>query len=425
MKNKYQSIRGMHDFLPKDTILLQNIEKIIKKILNSYTYSEIRFPILEKTELFKKTIGYETDIIKKEMYNFYDHNKKKISLRPEGTVGCIRACIQNNIFYVSKIQKLWYYGPMFRYERPQKGRFRQFYQFGVEVFGIANPIIDYEIILLTIRLWKNLEILQNLTLEINSIGSILIRQKYSIDLMKFIKKNVNILNCEEKQFYFKNPIRLLDSKNKYILSLLKDAPKLKHYLDYNSILRFKKLCNFLNKNNINYVINNQLVRGLEYYNDTVFEWKTNILGTQNTICAGGRYDKLVKNLGGPNNPAIGFAIGIDRLLMLKKTIKKNSFNFFFITDIHIVFSNPIYSVFAIHISEKLHSIWPNMKIYTNINKLNLSNQIRYSIKQNTKFLLILDTFMLNINKIYIKNLNTKVQNSIYLYRIFQNPCIFL
>lgn len=426
MNKKYQSIRGMHDSLPKDNFYLRIIEKKIIKILKNHVYEEIRIPILENTEIFKKSIGNQTDIMSKEMYSFYDHNKKKISLRPEGTVGCIRACIQHHIFNTSLFQRLWYYGPMFRYERPQKGRFRQFYQLGIEIFGISDSIIDFDLILLTIKLWNSLGILKYLTLEINSIGSLAVRKNYTNDLKIFLKNNSNkfsIFNI--KQLNTDNPIRLLDSKNSKIISIMKNAPKLKNYLDLLSQLKFKKLCEYLSQKKVNYIINDQLVRGLDYYNDTVFEWKTDKLGAQNTICAGGRYDNLIKNLGGPNNPAIGCAIGMDRLFLLKKIVKKNFINYQYFTDIHIIFSESIYSMFALDISDRLRSIWPHLRIYTNITQVNLSNQIKYAVQQHTKFLLILDSYFLSLNKIIVKKLFIKKQNSVLFCRIFQNPCLFL
>ncbi|VFP79196.1 histidine--tRNA ligase [Buchnera aphidicola] len=423
MGMKHQSIRGMHDILPYDTHYLSIIEEEIKKILYNYAYFEVRFPVVEKTELFEKTIGNQTDIINKEMYNFYDKKKKKISLRPEGTVSCIRACIQNNMFYSSKIQKLWYYGPMFRYERPQKGRFRQFYQLGVEYFGLKNIISDYEIIMLTISIWKKLNLLQYLKLEINSIGCLEDRKIFSLDLKKFFKKNKFTLNKYEKNLLYKNPIRILDSKNDNIIKLLKSAPLLNNYLNLYSYNRFKKLCNLLNQSKVDYIINNQLVRGLDYYNDTVFEWKSDLLGTQNAVCAGGRYDTLIKHLGGKNNPAIGLAFGIDRLLILKKLINPLPCNNIFI-DINVIFLESIYSVFAIYISQKLRLIWPQLKINTYLKIFKKKNFFSISKKIKSKFLLILNSNSLNVNKVLIKNIFNKTKKNISINRIFQNPCIF-
>ncbi|VFP81478.1 histidine--tRNA ligase [Buchnera aphidicola] len=421
---RHQSIRGMHDILPCDTHYLSIIEEEIKKILYNYAYFEIRFPVVEKTELFEKAIGNQTDIINKEMYNFYDKKKKKISLRPEGTVSCIRACIQNNIFYNSKIQKLWYYGPMFRYERPQKGRFRQFYQLGVEYFGLKNIISDYEIIMLTISIWKKLNLLKYLKLEINSIGWTEDRKNFSLDLKKFFKKNKFKLNQYEKNLLYINPIRILDSKNDNTIKLLKSAPLLNNYLNLYSYNRFKKLCDLLNQSKVDYIVNNQLVRGLDYYNDTVFEWKSDLLGAQNTVCAGGRYDALIKYLGGKDNPAIGLAFGIDRLLILKKLFNPIPCNNIFI-DINIIFLESIYSVFAIYISQKLRLIWPQLKINTYLKTFKKKKFFSISKQIKSKFLLILNSNSLNINKVLIKNIFNKTKKNISINRIFQNPCIFL
>ncbi|VFP78178.1 Histidine--tRNA ligase [Buchnera aphidicola (Cinara cuneomaculata)] len=424
MSIKYQSIRGMHDLLPNDAYYLNTIEKVIKNILYNHSYSEIRFPIVEKTQLFKKAIGNNTDIIHKEMYNFWDKRQKKISLRPEGTVSCIRACIQNNIFYNSKIQKLWYHGPMFRYERPQKGRFRQFDQLGVEVFGLKNFVTDYEVIMLTVKIWKQLNLLKHVTLEVNSIGHLTDRKNFALDLQNFFKNYIHQFTQYEKKLLSENPIRILDSKNIYIQKILKFAPLLNNYLNSYSDRRFKKLCCLLDHSQVSYKINNQLVRGLDYYNDTVFEWTSKYLGSQNTICAGGRYDNLVEYLGGKKNAAIGFAIGMNRLLILKKIINPNYLKNFFI-DINIIFLESMYSIFAIYLSDKLRLMWPKFRINTSFQVLKKNNYMNISNKMKSNFLLILESDMLNMNKILIKNMfkNTNIITSIN--RIFKNPCIFI
>lgn len=424
MKKIYQSVRGMHDFLPPDTYFLAEIEYKIKKILSSYAYSEIRMPILENTKLFNTSIGNNTDILKKEMYSFYDRSNNNISLRPEGTISCIRACIQSNIFKKSKIQKLWYYGPMFRYERPQKGRYRQFSQFGVEIFGLSDPIIDLEIILLIINIWKSLKIYKNLKLEINSIGSIQDRVKYSYDLIQFFKKNTGLLqNDLKKLLNYKNPMKVLDTKNEILQEFLKKGPKLLNYLNKKSYERFKKLCFFLDQNNILYTINYNLVRGLDYYNDTVFEWKSIDLGSKNTICAGGRYDLLTQNISGMQNFAIGFAIGIERLLILKKIkdnfdCKKN------IIDVNILFQNSIFSLFSIYIAEKLRLLWPKLRININFSEISIKKKIKQSIHMNVRHILLLDEKTLHHNYIVIKNIVNTKEKKYHFNRIFQKPCVF-
>ncbi|MGI4816730.1 MAG: histidine--tRNA ligase [Janthinobacterium lividum] len=424
MNKKYQSVRGMHDILPVETYSIRKVEEQIKNILNSHSYFEIRSPVIEYTKLFEKSIGNNTDIIHKEMYNFTDKKKKKISLRPEGTVSCIRACIQNNIFYNSKIQKLWYYGPMFRYERPQKGRFRQFQQFGIEYFGINNVFIDYDIIILTANIWKKLNLSKYLTLEINSLGNMEDRKNFSLDLKKFFQKYMSKLTTYEKKLLSTNPIRILDSKNTNIIKLLRFAPMLRNYINSHSYKRFKKLCNLLTQSKINYIVNHRLVRGLDYYNDTVFEWTAKKLGSQSAVCAGGRYDNLVEYLGGIKNPAIGFAIGVDRLIMLKKLINPEYFKNFFI-DINIIFLESIYSVLSIYIANKLYLMWPKLKINTSLKKFRKNNYLKRSKKIKSKFLLILQSNLLNVNKILVKNTCKKTNQIIPIHRIFQNPCIFI
>ncbi|VFP77767.1 histidine--tRNA ligase [Buchnera aphidicola] len=424
MNKKYQSVRGMHDILPVETYFIQIIEKKIKKILNSYSYFEIRSPIIEYTELFEKSIGNNTDIIHKEMYNFKDKKKKKISLRPEGTISCIRACIQNNVFYNSKIQKLWYYGPMFRYERPQRGRFRQFQQFGVEYFGINNIFIDYDIIMLTVNIWKKLNLSKYLILEINSLGTVEDRKDFSLDLKKFFQKYISKLTTYEKKLLSTNPIRILDSKNTNIIKLLRFAPMLHHYISSHSYKRFKKLCSLLTQSKINYIINHRLVRGLDYYNDTVFEWTAKKLGSQNAVCAGGRYDNLVEYLGGIKNPAIGFAIGVDRVIMLTKLINPE-YSENFVIDINIIFLESIYSVLSIYIANQLHFMWPKLKINTSLKKFRKNNYLKKLKKTKSKFLLILQSNLLNVNKILVKNMCKKKSQIIPINRIFQNPCIFI
>ncbi|CUR53164.1 histidine--tRNA ligase [Buchnera aphidicola] len=425
MNYQYQSIRGMHDYMPEETEYLNFLEEKIKKILKSYFFSEIRFPILEKTDIFNKIIGNYTDIIQKEMYSFLDKKKNSISLRPEGTTSCIRACIQNNIFQINKIQKLWYLGPMFRYERPQKGRFRQFSQFGIENFGSFNIITDFELLKLTIYIWKSLNILHLLKLEINSIGTVNSRKKYCLDLKTYLQRYESQFNPITKKLLYENPIRLLDNKCLKIQNLISKGPCLIDYLNKKSRDRFKNLCFFLKHNKISYKINYQLVRGLDYYNDTVFEWKTNLLGSQNTVCAGGRYDTLVENLGGPKIPAIGCAIGMERLLLLYKLDNLKKFFLFSKIRINILCKNELYNFFVLKIAEKLRHQWPNLYIKTNFINYNFSQDIKNSLLNHTKFLLILKENELFKNKIVFNNLFTQTKSIINFNRIFKKPCIFI
>ncbi|MCK5830992.1 MAG: histidine--tRNA ligase [Methylococcales bacterium] len=319
-KSSVQAIRGMHDVLPEQTPRWQYAEKIIRKVLASYCYKEIRLPIVEKTELFKRSIGEVTDIVEKEMYTFDDRNNDSLTLRPEGTAGCLRASLEHGLLH-NQVHRLWYYGPMFRHERPQKGRYRQFYQLGVETYGMSGSDIDAEIILLTDRLWKELGIRDKVRLELNSLGTTEERLVYRAKLVEYFKQHIEILDEDSLRRLETNPLRILDSKNKDLQSVISDAPELMDYLGEESRSHFESLTSMLDKLGIKYQLNSRLVRGLDYYGKTVFEWITDDLGAQGTICAGGRYDGLIEQLGGKANHAIGFAMGMERLLLLLEQLE--------------------------------------------------------------------------------------------------------
>ena len=315
MAKNIQAIRGMNDYLPGETAIWQRIEGTLKNVLGSYGYSEIRLPIVEQTPLFKRAIGEVTDVVEKEMYTFEDRNGDSLTLRPEGTAGCVRAGIEHGLLY-NQEQRLWYIGPMFRHERPQKGRYRQFHQLGCEVFGLQGPDIDAELIMLTARWWRALGISEHVTLELNSIGSLEARANYRDALVAFLEQHKEKLDEDCKRRMYTNPLRVLDSKNPEVQALLNDAPALGDYLDEESREHFAGLCKLLESAGIAYTVNQRLVRGLDYYNRTVFEWVTNSLGSQGTVCAGGRYDGLIEELGGKHLPSLGFAMGMERLLMV-------------------------------------------------------------------------------------------------------------
>ncbi len=310
-----QAIRGMHDVLPEQSPRWQYAENIIKGVLASYSYLEIRLPIVEKTELFKRSIGEVTDIVEKEMYTFDDRNNDSLTLRPEGTAGCLRACLEHGLLH-NQVHRLWYYGPMFRHERPQKGRYRQFYQFGVETFGLAGPDIDAELILLTDRMWKKLGIRGKVRLELNTLGTTEERLDYREKLVEYFKQHIELLDEDSLRRLETNPLRILDSKNRDMKQLIQNAPELMDYMGEDSRNHFETLTQTLDDLGVEYQLNSRLVRGLDYYGKTVFEWITDDLGSQGTICAGGRYDGLVEQLGGKANHAIGFAMGMERLLLL-------------------------------------------------------------------------------------------------------------
>jgi len=316
-----QAIRGMNDCLPSETNVWQKVESVLRRVASNYGFAEIRMPIVESTSLFKRSIGEVTDIVEKEMYTFEDRNGDSLTLRPEGTASCVRAGNQHGLLY-NQEQRLWYMGPMFRHERPQKGRYRQFHQFGVEAFGMATPDIDAEIILLSSRLWRELGITEFVTLELNSLGSNEERAKYRDALVEFLKTKESQLDEDSKRRMHTNPLRVLDSKNPDVQAALEGAPKLSDYFGEESKAHFEGVCERLDAAGINYRLNEKLVRGLDYYNRTVFEWVTDSLGAQGTVCAGGRYDGLVEQLGGKGTPGFGFALGIERLVLMINNLEE-------------------------------------------------------------------------------------------------------
>ncbi len=309
-----QAIRGMNDILPQDIPLWQHLEATTRAVLESYGYEEIRTPILEKTELFSRSIGEVTDIVEKEMYSFADRNGDSLSLRPEYTASCVRAGVEHGLLF-NAIRRLWYAGPMFRHERPQKGRYRQFYQIGAEAFGLAGPETDAELILLTARLWKRLGI-EGLRLEINSLGSTTARAAHRKDLVAYLQQHFDELDEDSRRRMQSNPLRILDSKNPAMQTLVDKAPRLMDYLDVDSLTHFQSVEQILTTAGIDFTINPRLVRGLDYYNHTVFEWITDRLGAQGTVCGGGRYDGLVAQIGGKPSPGVGFSLGCERVIAL-------------------------------------------------------------------------------------------------------------
>ncbi len=310
-----QAIRGMHDILPEQSPYWQWLENKARQVLGAYGYQEIRLPIVEKTDLFKRSIGEVTDIVEKEMYTFDDRNGDSLTLRPEGTAGCLRACLEHGLLH-NQTHRLWYYGPMFRHERPQKGRYRQFYQLGVETYGMPGPDVDAEMILLTDRLWKKLGIRDKVVLQLNSLGTTEERAAYRSTLVTYFKQHIDVLDDDSLRRLETNPLRILDSKNPDMQAMLQEAPILLEHLGEDSLEHFNSLRSALDDLGIAYQLNTRLVRGLDYYGKTVFEWVTDELGAQGTICAGGRYDGLIEQLGGKANHAIGFAMGMERILAL-------------------------------------------------------------------------------------------------------------
>jgi histidyl-tRNA synthetase len=304
----------MNDILPGASSAWQHLESVLREVVHAYGYTEMRLPLLEKTELFKRSIGEVTDIVEKEMYTFEDRNGDSLTLRPEGTAGCVRACMEHGLLH-NHVQRLWYGGPMFRHERPQKGRYRQFHQLGVESFGMAGPDIDAEMIFMTARMWQRLG-LEHTVLQVNSLGTPQARSSYRTALVEYLKGRYDELDEDSRRRLESNPLRILDSKNPALQAVVEAAPVLPDYLDEESREHFAGLLALLDAAGIDYEVNPRLVRGLDYYSRTVFEWVTDQLGAQGTICAGGRYDGLVEYLGGRPTPAFGFAVGLERLLAL-------------------------------------------------------------------------------------------------------------
>ena len=405
---KIQAIRGMHDILMHETPNWQYIEQSIQNVLEQYNYKEIRLPIIEKTELFKHAIGDNTDIVSKEMYSFEDKNNSSITLRPEGTASCVRAGIEHGLFH-NKLQRLWYMGPMFRYEKPQKGRQRQFHQLGVEAFGFKGPDIDAEQIMICSRIWKTLNI-KNIKLEINSLGSSESRLKYRKILVDYFLSKKNDLDEDSLIRLEKNPLRILDSKNKDMQSLIKNAPPINEYLDSQSTEHFSKLKEMLDHAKIQYDVNSKLVRGLDYYEKTVYEWKTQELGAQDTLCAGGRYDNLVETHGAKSTPAIGFAIGLERLVELSCFEKISDQT---TAHVYLLLSGNNTKKHGLLLAEEIRDKLPNIKIETNCGEGSLKSQFKRADKSGAQIALILGEDELEKKQLTVKYLrNDKPQITI-------------
>jgi histidyl-tRNA synthetase len=393
----------MNDILPDETPYWQFLEKAVREILQGYAYREIRFPVVEHTELFKRSIGEATDIVEKEMYSFGGETHDKYSLRPEGTAVCVRAGISNGLFY-NQTQKLWYIGPMFRHERPQKGRYRQFHQIGAEAFGFTGPDVDAELILLSARLWKKLGL--NPKLELNSIGSSQTRVQYRDALVTYFTKHHDQLDSDSQRRLTRNPMRILDSKDPKTRELVKHAPLLSDYLSTSEQDHFKSLQDLLNDAGIEYSINQRLVRGLDYYSLTVFEWITDKLGAQNAICSGGRYDALVEQLGGKPCNAVGWALGIERVIELMQLAETPVPGFepeiYFVVD-----SGETLKRAAFKLSEQLRDGLNGVKLSVNCGDASLKSQIKRADKSGASFALILGEDEMANGTVGLKNLRSQ------------------
>lgn len=399
---KIQAIRGMNDLLPDQSPLWQYFENKVKSVLSQYGYREIRMPIVEQTELFKRSIGEVTDIVEKEMYTFEDRNGDSLTLRPEGTACCVRAAEQHGLLF-NQTQRLWYAGPMFRHERPQKGRYRQFHQFGVECFGFKGPDIDAELIIMTARLWRELGLLDHVTLEINSLGLPEERAAFKAELVTYLSAFKAELDEDSLRRLDTNPLRILDSKAERTQEILKDAPCLADFYGDESREDFDGLLALLDQSGIQYRVNSSLVRGLDYYSKTVFEWVTDALGAQGTVCAGGRYDGLVAQLGGKPTPGVGFAMGVERLVLLLEALELIPDDVQCLVDIYVIAAGAgtLESAFSISESLRSHS---SLRVLQNAGGGSFKSQMKKADKSGAAVAIIIGEQELEAKQVIIKAL---------------------
>ena len=402
--------RGTQDFLPEQMIHWHYIEQRMREICKVYGFNEIRTPAFEETKLFLRGIGETTDVVQKEMYTFEDRNGDSLTLRPEGTAGCVRAGIEHGLLY-NQEQRLWYIGPMFRHERPQKGRYRQFHQIGAEAFGLQGPDIDAELIMLTARWWRELGISSHVALELNSIGSLEARANYRDALVAYLEQYKDKLDEDCKRRMYTNPLRVLDSKNPDVQALLNDAPTLGDYLDEESRAHFAGLCALLDDAGIRYTVNQRLVRGLDYYNRTVFEWVTTSLGSQGTVCAGGRYDGLVEQLGGRATPGVGFAMGLERLVLLVQAVNPE-FKADPVVDIYLVASGTDTQSAAMRLAEQVRDALPGVKLMTNHGGGNFKKQFARADKWGARVALVLGESEIADGNVVVKDLRSGEQTTV-------------
>jgi histidyl-tRNA synthetase len=397
-----QAIRGMNDILPTQSPLWQKVEAVLRSTVSAYGYSEIRTPIVESTDLFKRSIGEVTDIVEKEMYTFEDRNGDSLTLRPEGTASTVRAGNEHGLLY-NQEQRLWYMGPMFRHERPQKGRYRQFHQFGVEVYGIGSADIDAEVLMLSARLWETLGISEHVTLELNTLGDPSERAAYREALIAFLEQHKDKLDEESQRRMYANPLRVLDSKNAQVQALLADAPALMDYLGDETKTHFSTLCELLDAVGIQYRVNPRLVRGLDYYNRTVFEWVTSSLGSQGTVLAGGRYDGLVGQLGGKDTPAVGFAMGLERIVLLLETLELNQ-DIAPEVDVYVTAMGENCLVEAFKVAQTLRQALPKLKVMSHCGGGNFKKQMKRADKSGAAYAIIIGETEIANNQVAIKPL---------------------
>ena len=416
MGRKLQAIRGMNDILPGQSSVWQYLERTVAEVVNSYGYQQIRFPIVEHTELFKRGVGETTDIVEKEMYTFDDRNGESLTLRPEGTASCVRAADQAGLLF-NQTQRLWYVGPMFRYERPQKGRYRQFHQIGVESFGMATPDIDAELIILSARLWKKLGLLQHVELQLNTIGVASAREAFKAALVEYLSDFKDQLDEDSQRRLATNPLRILDSKDQSTQSVLANAPSLEDFIDEESQTHFERLKAILDANDVPYVINRNLVRGLDYYGKTVFEWVTTHLGAQATVCAGGRYDGLVEQLGGRTTPAVGFAMGIERLVLLLETLDLIPESAKDATDVFVVSLGDAAELKSFVVAEQLRDMNIGWSVLRQCGGGSFKKQMKKADNSGARFTLIIGEDEVATGVCQVKDMQTGEQESCGLQEI--------
>ncbi|GAB3485327.1 histidine--tRNA ligase [Marinomonas epiphytica] len=408
MARKIQAIRGMNDILPGQSSVWLYLENTIAQVVKSYGYQQIRFPVVENTDLFKRGVGETTDIVEKEMYTFEDRNGESLTLRPEGTASCVRAADQAGLLF-NQVQRLWYVGPMFRYERPQKGRYRQFHQIGVEAFGMSTADVDAELIILSARLWKQLGLLEHVELQLNTIGLASERETYKAALVEYLTQFKDQLDEDSQRRLATNPLRILDSKDASTQAVLVDAPNLEDFIGEESQSHFDHLQALLKANGISYVINRRLVRGLDYYGKTVFEWVTTHLGAQATVCAGGRYDGLVEQLGGKSTPGVGFAMGVERLVLLLETLDLIPADAQHQTDIFIASFGEDAQIASSVLAEQLRSAQGDWTVLRHCGGGNFKNQMKKADRFAAKFTLILGQDEVDQGMCQVKNMATGEQ----------------
>jgi len=403
---KIQSVRGMQDLLPAQKEIFRSIEDVVREVLCAYGYQEVGLPQIEQTTLFKRSVGENTDIVEKEMYTFKDRNEESLTLRPEGTAGCVRFAEQNGLLF-NQVQRLWYAGAMFRYERPQKGRYRQFEQIGAECFGMTGPDTDAELLLMNARIWRRLGLASEIDLEINSMGNSESRNQYKEKLVGYLSRYVDDLDEDSQRRLTTNPMRILDSKSEKTQAVLENAPKLYDYLDSESRQHFEGLRELLDANGVTYTVNPNIVRGLDYYNKTVFEWVTRSLGAQGTVCGGGRYDGLVEQLGGKPCPAAGFAMGLDRLALMMADKSEVSA----IADIYVVSQGKAARAGALRLAEEIRDEVSGVKVLVHCGDGKFKAQLKKADASGAQIALILGEDEMAAGTAGVKLLRTSGEQS--------------